>query len=91
MQAMLGIYPFAPMNVLLVDPQLPDWLPEITLDGLRVGKATVSLRFYRRDDATHYEVLDKRGKLHVVRQPSPWSVSATYAERFRDAVESMVA
>jgi glycogen debranching enzyme len=91
MQAMLGIYPFAPMNVLLVDPHLPDWLPEISLDGLRVGKATVSLRFYRRGEATHYEVLDKRGKLHIVRQPSPWSVSATYAERFRDAIESMVA
>jgi glycogen debranching enzyme len=91
MQSMLGIYPFAPMHVLLLDPHLPEWLPEITLNGLRVGKAVVSLRFYRRGEATHYEVIEKRGKLHIVRQPSPWSVSATYAERFRDAIESMVA
>ena len=30
-QAMLGLYPYAPLNLLLVDPHLPDWLPEITL------------------------------------------------------------
>jgi glycogen debranching enzyme len=91
MQAMLGIYPFAPMNLLLLDPRLPQWLPELTLSDLRVGDAKVTLRFYRRGDNTHYEVTEKRGKLHVIRQPSPWSVSATYGERFRDLMESLVA
>src|SRR5205823_79569 len=39
MQAMLGIYPYAPMNVLFLDPHLPDWLPEITLNHLHDGTA----------------------------------------------------
>jgi glycogen debranching enzyme len=65
MQAMLGIYPYAPMNMLLIDPHLPDWLPEIILSNLHVGKAAVSIRFYRKGKNTHFDVLDKRGKLHV--------------------------
>lgn len=90
-QAMLGLYPYAPLNMLLVDPHLPDWLPEITLAGLRVGQARVTIRFYRTDDgASNYEVLDKRGALHVFRQPSPWSLTATFAERLKDALTSLM-
>jgi glycogen debranching enzyme len=90
MQAMLGIYPFAPMHMLLLDPQLPDWLPEITLRDLHVGKARCSIRFYRKGKTTHFDVLDKRGKLHVVRQPSPWSLTAGFAERLTDLMESLI-
>jgi hypothetical protein len=88
---MLGLYPYAPLNLLLLDPRLPAWLPEITLRGLRVGDATVSIRFYRKSDgAGDYEVLDKRGPLHVVRQPSPWSMTATFAERLKDLLTSLL-
>jgi glycogen debranching enzyme len=90
MQAILGIYPYALLNLLLLDPHLPDWLPEITLRNLHVGKATVEIRFYRKGKATHFDVLDKRGKLHVLRQPSPWSLTAGFAERTRDVLESLV-
>lgn len=91
LQALLGLYPYAPLRLLLVDPHLPAWLPEITLRDLRVGDATVSIRFYRkRDGAGDYEVLDKRGSLHVVRQPSPWSMTATFAERLQDALTSLL-
>jgi glycogen debranching enzyme len=91
LQAMLGLYPYAPLNMLLVDPQMPDWLPEITLEGLRVGDATVTIRFYRRADGRgDYEVLDKRGSLHVLRQPSPWSLTAGYAERLKDVLTSLL-
>jgi hypothetical protein len=76
LQAILGIYPFAPTNLLLLDPQLPDWLPEIFLRNLHVGRAVVSIRFYRKGKATHFDVLEKRGRLHVLRQPSPWSLTA---------------
>jgi hypothetical protein len=66
-------------------------LPEITLHNLRVSKAVVSLRFYRRDDgSSDYDVMDKRGHLHVVRQPSPWSLTAGFGERVRDAVASLL-
>ncbi|HEX5731876.1 MAG TPA: glycogen debranching N-terminal domain-containing protein [Blastocatellia bacterium] len=90
-QAMLGLYPYAPLNMLLVDPHLPDWLPEITLAGLRVGHARVTIRFYHTPDGrSTYEVLDKRGTLHVIRQPSPWSLTASFAERLKDALTSLV-
>ena len=70
---------------------MPAWLPEVTLRDLRVGDASVSIRFYRRRDGSgDYEVLDKRGPLHVVRQPSPWSMTATFAERLKDALTSLL-
>src|SRR5207237_1271456 len=28
---LLGIYPYAPLKMLLLDPHLPAWLPEITI------------------------------------------------------------
>ena len=90
-QCMLGIYPYAPLHALFVDPHLPDWLPEITVSNLHVGKAVVAIRFYREDDgASSYEVLDKRGRLHVVRQPSPWSMTAGPVERVIDALASVL-
>lgn len=90
-QAMLGIYPFAPMKVLLLDPELPEWLPEITVRNLHVAKAVVSIRFYRKGKRTHFEVLEKKGRLHVLRQPSPWSLTANFAERIEDVLESLIA
>lgn len=90
-QAMLGLYPFAPKNVLLLDPHLPEWLPEITLRNLHVGKSVVDLRFYRKRERTHFQVLDQKGKLHILRQPSPWSLSAGLGERIEDIVESLAA
>lgn len=91
LQAMLGLYPYAPLNMLLVDPFMPEWLPEITLRNLRVGDATVTIRFFRTGGGGgDYEVLDKRGRLHVLRQPSPWSLTASFAERIKDALSSLL-
>jgi glycogen debranching enzyme len=91
LQALLGLYPYAPLDVLLVDPHMPEWLPEITLEHLRVGEAVVTIRFYRTGGGgSDYEVLDKRGPLHVLRQPSPWSLTAGFAERLKDALTSLL-
>jgi glycogen debranching enzyme len=91
LQAMLGLQPFAPMRVLFVDPWLPPWLPEITISRMRVAKAVVSLRFFRTPNGrSDYEVLDREGPLVVVRQPSPWSLTAGFPERTRDILESLV-
>ncbi|HUR82103.1 MAG TPA: glycogen debranching N-terminal domain-containing protein, partial [Thermoanaerobaculia bacterium] len=54
-QAMLGLYPYAPMNLLIVDPHLPEWLPEYTLRDLRVGDARVTIHF----EGTKWRVLEK--------------------------------
>jgi glycogen debranching enzyme len=90
-QAMLGLYPYAPLRMLLLDPHLPEWLPRLTLRRLRVGAATVTLRFVRGENGvTDYEVLEKDGKLHLLRQPSPWSLTAGLAERAKDALTSLL-
>jgi glycogen debranching enzyme len=90
-QALLGIYPYAPLNALILDPHLPEWLPDITVDNLHVGNATVRLRFFRDAKGnSDYQVQEKRGKLHIVRQPSPWSVTAGWAERVRDLITSLL-
>jgi glycogen debranching enzyme len=91
LQSMLGIYPFAPLHTLIVDPHLPEWMPELTITNLRIGEAAVDLRFFRRSGgASDYEVLDKRGHLHVFRQPSPWSQTAGTAERLKDMITSLL-
>ena len=91
LQTMLGLYPYAPLNLLLVDPRLPVWLPEISIRNLHVASAVIDLRFYRTPSGdSDYEVLDKRGPLHIVRQPSPWSLTASFGERLKDALSSLV-
>ncbi len=38
MQSMLGLYPYAPSNLLFLDPHLPRWLPALTVRNLQVGQ-----------------------------------------------------
>lgn len=91
LQSMLGLYPYAPLHMLLLDPHLPAWLPEITLRDLRLGDATATIRFFRKENgASDYHVLEHRGPLHILRQPSPWSLTATFAERLVDGLKSML-
>jgi glycogen debranching enzyme len=69
-QTLLGMRPVAALELLAIEPLLPPWLPEITLRKLRVGGATVSLRFWRDADGTsHHEVLEQQGTLRIVRNP----------------------
>jgi hypothetical protein len=86
LQAILGLYPYAPLDVLVVDPHLPEWLPEFTLRDLRVGRGRVTIRF----SGTSWEVVEKEGKLHVVQQPMPWSLTASKRERLFDLMKSVV-
>ena len=51
-QAMLGFEPDAPNHRLLIDPSLPDWLPELRLRDLRVGDNVFDIRFARDGAAT---------------------------------------
>jgi hypothetical protein len=72
-QIMLGLYPFAPLRLLvLVRPRLPAGIDELTLHHVRVGGATISLRFRRREDGSaSHEVLSRRGTLVVAEAPPP--------------------
>jgi glycogen debranching enzyme len=68
LRAILGIRPDAPRGRIFVDPELPAWLPDITLFDLRLGRHSFDIRFWREDDTTRFEVL--RGAAQVVeRQP----------------------
>lgn len=70
LQAILGLDADAHRNTLYVDPVLPPWLPEITLHNLRFGSSKATLRFWRENDKTRYEVLSAEGGCHVERGPA---------------------
>jgi glycogen debranching enzyme len=66
LQMMLGFDPDAPSGRLFVDPVLPEWLPELTVLDLRVGKQNFDLRFWLDGKTTRWEVL--RGHDKVIKQ-----------------------
>src|SRR5207248_11068622 len=89
-QSLLQLYPYAPLKTLFLDPHLPDWLPSLTVRDLQVGDARISFHFERHNDgSTGYRILEQRGMLNVIRQPSPWSLTATGPERVADLISSM--
>jgi glycogen debranching enzyme len=71
-QALLGSIAFAPAGLLVVDPHLPAWLPDVRLEGVRVGDTRLDIEFRRRHSgATTWKVLNRDGRVRVVRQPPP--------------------
>jgi len=75
MQAMLGFVPDAPRGKLHVDPLLPEWLPDLTVLDLRVGRHQFDIRFWRDGGETQFEVL--RGDPKAVERSS---FSAQFAQ-----------
>jgi glycogen debranching enzyme len=68
LKAMLGLQQDAPRGKLYLDPALPDWLPDVTLFGLRLGKRRFDIRFRRDRTDTVFEVLS--GKRDAVERRS---------------------
>ncbi len=63
---MLGLMPLAPRHTLVVDPALPDWLPEIVVKNIQVGTSRAALRVWRdATGLTEVEVLDSGGLLII--------------------------
>jgi glycogen debranching enzyme len=82
LQCLLGLIPVAPLHLLLVDPILPAWLPDVTIEKLRIGEARVSLRFQRRADGrSDFTVLEKHGSVRVLHQPWLESFATGLRER----------
>jgi glycogen debranching enzyme len=91
LQTMLGLQPVAPLHLLAVDPILPPWLPDVTIEGLRLGGTTATLRFHREGDGhVTAEIVQKRGRLRLVRQPPPESLTTGIGDRFRALVEGVL-
>ncbi len=90
-QAMLGLWTFAPLHVLVVEPELPAWLPHLILRNIRVADAWISIEFNRDSGgATDYRVLQRGGDIRVIRQPPPQDRRVTAATRLRELVESLL-
>jgi glycogen debranching enzyme len=66
LQMIIGYQPDAPNGKLYVDPELPDWLPDLVVTGLRFGKRRLDIGFWREGDATRWEV--RKGDASVVEQ-----------------------
>jgi len=92
LQSLLGLQPVAPLDLLIVDPVLPEWLPEVTVRDLRLAGAMATLRFVRDASSgrAHAEVVEKHGTLHVVHQPPPESLHAGVGDRVRALFESLM-
>ncbi len=69
LQAMLGAVPDGPSGRLFVFPELPAWLPDVTVTNLTVGKQSFDVRFRREDGGTSFDVL--RGDAQAVVRRSP--------------------
>jgi glycogen debranching enzyme len=65
LRAILGLDADAYKQTLYVNPDLPNWLPEITLHNLRVGNGTVTLRFWREGNTTRHDILAANGDIRV--------------------------
>jgi glycogen debranching enzyme len=78
LQAMLGLQQDAPRGKLYVDPALPNWLRDVTLTDLRLGRKRFDIRFWREGKDTVFQVL--KGNSDAVERMSiepPWNVSGS--------------
>jgi glycogen debranching enzyme len=64
-QAILGLQADAPNRLLYVDPQLPKWLPDVTLRGLALADVKVDLRFWSENGTSKWDASVRGGDLQV--------------------------
>ena len=78
-QTILGLRADAPHQRLYVKPTLPDWLPEVDLQQLRIGSCLFDLHFWREGECSRWEVrtmeanhaTTKEGIIQVLDEPDP--------------------
>ena len=65
---MAGVNALAPLGALVIDPALPDWMPEVSISNLAVGERRVSMRIWRTESGvSDFEILDGGDGLRIVR------------------------
>jgi glycogen debranching enzyme len=69
---LLGLDPDVPNGRVYIDPVLPPWCPELTVDNLRIGDDRFSISAWRADGACEVAVDGGRSPLAVVRGAAPW-------------------
>ncbi len=62
-----GVMILAPLRTLILDPALPEWLPEVAIRNLRIGDERVSIKLRReKNGETRHEVLEGGGGWRIV-------------------------
>lgn len=91
LQSLLGLQPLAPLRLIVVDPHLPEWMPDVVIENLSVGDARATLHFWRdQDGGSHGEIVAKRGSLHMLRQPPLESLKDGVPERLGALVDTVL-
>jgi glycogen debranching enzyme len=86
----LGLQPVAALETLVVDPVLPTWLPELVVHDLRLAGSQATLRFWRDGSgASQVEILHKRGRFRVLKQPPLESLTAGVVDRLGALFDSI--
>jgi hypothetical protein len=79
-----------PLGLLATALLFDAWMPEVVVRDLRVGPASVSLRFWRDGrGSSKWDVLHEHGTLHVLRQPPPEARSVGVLDRVKTLTESI--
>lgn len=87
---MLGLQPVAPLHLLVVSPDLPEWMPEAVVHDLRLGESTATIRFWRGEHGhSHAEVVKSTGTFRLIVQPPPESLTAGVRDRLRGLLETI--
>lgn len=88
LNTMLGLIPLAPRETLIIDPDLPEWLPELRLTNICIGPTRIGLRFYRDPSGvTHHQIIEQQGRLRIYRSSAkPASGADRIAQLVREAV-----
>ena len=87
---MLGLQPVAPLHLLVVSPDLPEWMPEAVVHDLRLGESTATIRFWRGEHGhSHAEVVKRTGPFRLIVQPPPESLTAGVRDRLRGLFETI--
>jgi glycogen debranching enzyme len=60
LRTILGLRADAPHGCLYVQPTLPEWLPTIEVQRLRVGACSLNLLFWREHGQSRWRVLDRQ-------------------------------
>ncbi len=77
LQAILGLQADAPNHRLYIDPCLPEFISELTLRRVEVGKASVDLHFWREGHSTKWDATVQSGEIDI--QKKSWQPSANNA------------
>jgi glycogen debranching enzyme len=68
LRTILGLRADAPHKRLYVHPTLPEWLPDIEVQRLRVGSCSITIRFWREGEQSRWEVVDLQTGQGTVQQ-----------------------